>query len=259
LAANRARDAIILNIARRKTGQKKNTFAVKSIDFRLKGTLLAIIFDSSNSESNLRIGRRARMRQSSVFLVAAIALFANGSARVASADVLHSYAYDVTGYIDTSDYLIIQGSTLQWHHTDPGGAAVGRHAGNNFPTVISSTLDGVADMSGYDWTPTWPDPVPNEIRFDAFSSVLDTLSPAVPTSGPLSVAISVVSGRGSLIINQLPTDGNGDTTIIEFKDGFDGSANLDGLITISQVPEPGSIAILGIGTCALLRRRRMGV
>ena len=69
----------------------------------------------------------------------------------ASADVL---VYDVTGYIDTSDFLLIQGSTFQWHHTDPGGAAVGRHSGNNFPTVISSTLYGVTQLGITDWTPT---------------------------------------------------------------------------------------------------------
>ena len=49
-----------------------------------------------------------------------------GPAVSVSADVLHQYAYDITGYIDTADYLIIQNSTLQWHHTDTGGG--GRRA-----------------------------------------------------------------------------------------------------------------------------------
>ena len=137
-----------------------------------------------------------------------------------------------------------------------GGAAVGRHAGNNFPTTISSTIDGLPALTGASWTPTWPDPVPNEIRFDAYSSVYDDLVPPVPATGPLSVDVSVISGRGSVLIDQLPDAANDNTSIVEFKDGFDGSANLDALITITQVPEPGSLATLSIGACTLLGRRR---
>src|SRR4051812_8726084 len=121
-------------------------------------------------------------------VVVACALGALG----ASADVL---VYDVTGHIDTSDFLLIQGSTFQWHHTDTGGAAVGRHSGNNFPTVVSSTLNGVTQMPITNWTPTWPQPVPNDIRFDAFSSVLNGVTPALPAFDRLLVDANVVTGR----------------------------------------------------------------
>lgn len=173
----------------------------------------------------------------------------------ASADVL---LYDVTGHIDSNDFLLLQGSTFQWHHIDTGGAAVGRHSGNNFPTVISSTLNGVTQMPITNWTPTWPQPVPNEIRFDAFSSVLNGVSPELPAFAPLAVDTSVVSGRGLLTVTQLPTASNSYQLIVRFSDGFNGSADLRGTITVTT-PEPG---MMGAGAavvmlCGLGRRCRL--
>ncbi|MGN6369971.1 MAG: hypothetical protein ACTHN5_17075 [Phycisphaerae bacterium] len=171
-------------------------------------------------------------------------------ASLAHADVI---TYDVTGYIDTSDYLRISGSSFQWVHTDTGGAAVGRHAGNNFPTIISSTLNGVPQLSNVNWIPTWPQPVPNEIRFNALSSSLDTIAPPLPAS-VADVQLSVLSGRGSLLLTALPSPQNNNTLIIEFKDGFSGSANLDALITITT-PEPASLSLLALASLPLLLKR----
>ena len=168
-----------------------------------------------------------------------------------------TYSFDVDGYIDGNDYLIFDGSTLQWHHVGTGAAAVGRHGGDNFATIISSSNDGTADMSGVNWIPDWPDPPPNNIRFDAYSSAYDSLSPALPTTGLIGVKVSVVSGRGSLSIDQLPNASNFDTTIIHYADGFNGSAWLDGLITFT-VPEPGSFFLLAASAPLLMKRRRMG-
>jgi hypothetical protein len=169
------------------------------------------------------------------------------------ADILN---YSVTGNIDTSDFLIITGDTLQWHHAGTGGAAVGRHSGNNFPTVITTSVNGSPDMLDTDWTPTWPDPVPAEIRFNAVSSIFDTLSPALPAADNLSIRVAVAGGRGSVSINQLPTAANDYTLIVEFKDGFNGSANLNAIIQITTTPEPASLTLLTAGSLLLLRRRR---
>ncbi len=184
-------------------------------------------------------------------LIAACAAFLLATS--ARADIID---YSVTGNIDTSDFLIITGSTLQWHHVDTGGAAVGRHSGNNFPTVITTSVNGAVQMSAFNWTPTWPDPVPNEIRFDAYSSVFDSLTPAFPSSDPFTVRAAVTQGRGSIIVTQLPTAADAYTMIVEFKDGFSGSADLDAVIVVTTTPGPASLALLACGSVTLLARRR---
>ena len=189
------------------------------------------------------------MRVAGLFVVVSIVAMGQGATR--AADTL---VYDVTGNIDTFDFLIIHGSTLQWHHTDTGGAAVGRHSGSNLPTVISSTLNGVTRTPVTDWTPTWPNPVPAENRINAFSSVYGGLTPALPAIVPLSVGTSVVSGRGNLEVSQLPDAGNDYTLIVRFGDGFNGSADLRGLITV-VTPEPASLG-LACGVILLARRLR---
>ena len=75
------------------------------------------------------------------------------------AQTSNTLVYDVTGLIDTSDFLIIHGDTLQWHHTG-SGAAVGRHSGPNHwevwlrdpdgYTVVLVSPDGSADGN---WRP----------------------------------------------------------------------------------------------------------
>jgi hypothetical protein len=160
--------------------------------------------------------------------------------------------YDIEALIDTTDQLRIKGSTLQWYH--PGaGAAVGRRGGGDVPTIISSSLDGTTRMNGVNWTPTWPQNPPNEIRFEAYSSVFDGLNPALPPLEPVSVTATVASGRGSLSIVELPTFANAFTLVVQYSDGFNGSAQLEGVITVT-VPEPG--AQTALGTTVLLLRRR---
>jgi hypothetical protein len=160
--------------------------------------------------------------------------------RFADAQVL---VYDIQGNVDTTDHLRIKGSSVQWYH--PGaGAAVGRHAGGNLPTIISSSLNGGAQMSGVNWTPTWPQNPPNEIRFEASSSLFESLIPALPAVEPLSVTATVASGRGSLSILDLPRAANEYTLVVQYTDGFNGPADLRGLITVT-VPEPSALGLLG--------------
>lgn len=142
--------------------------------------------------------------------------------------------YDVTGHIDVADLLIIRGADVQWHH--PGsGAAVGRHSGANVATTITSTQDGVTNLNGFAWTPLWSSPPPAEIRFDAYSSVLSGLTPALP-AGNVTVEASVLSGRGSVTIPQLPHATNDWTLIARFADGSAGSALITVRISVEFVP-----------------------
>jgi hypothetical protein len=141
--------------------------------------------------------------------------------------------YDVTGLIDVADLLVIRGSEVQWHH--PGsGAAVGRHSGDKAATTISSTLDGITNLNDFAWIPTWPEDPPAEIRYDAYSSVLDHLTPALP-SGNVTVDLSVLSGRGTASIQQFPDATNDWTLIVRFADGAAGAALLTVHISVELV------------------------
>jgi hypothetical protein len=175
----------------------------------------------------------------------------------AGAQTSNTLVFDITGLIDTTDLLIIHGDTLQWHH--PGaGAAVGRHSGANQPTTISTTLDGGPVLTDVAWIPTWPQPPPNEIRFEAYSSLFTGFTPAMPDGGILSVSASTVAGRGSVTITQTPTQANDYTLIAQFTDGFNGAASLHGQITVTTVPEPTTALLLAAGLAlpAFARRRR---
>jgi len=125
----------------------------------------------------------------------------------------------VTAYIDGRDLLIVQGSTLQWHHLDY--AAVGRFLGANVPTTISTTLNGAVVMDNLQWTPDWPFPPPNELRFEAFSSAFAGLAPALP-SADATVTLSIIQARGSVTIFQSPSAANGYTLIVDFNDDPEG-------------------------------------
>jgi hypothetical protein len=175
-----------------------------------------------------------KIKMGRALMVLVLSLLAAWSCEAQSSNTL---VFDVTGLIDTADFLIIHDGTLQWHHTG-SGAAVGRHSGANEPTVISTSLDGLVVMSQVSWIPTWPQPPPNEIRFDALSSVFSPLSPGLSSEGILSVSASTLSGRGNVSITQVPSAANDFTLIAQFADGFSGAASLQGQITVVAVPEP---------------------
>ncbi len=171
---------------------------------------------------------------------------------------------DVKALIDGRDDLIIQGDTLQWHHFD--FAAVGRWEGFNVPTLISTSVDGTPIMSDFAWTPNWPFPPPNEIRFEAYSSIFSGLDPGIPTQ-VTGVSVATEQGvRTSIYIVQYPSAANAYTTIVEFNDDpFPGPAAAWGEITFNTatVPEPTSLVLAGVaavvGLGAWARRRNRHV
>jgi hypothetical protein len=156
--------------------------------------------------------------------------------------------YDINAWIDTTDYLFIHGSTLQWEHKTSGSPA-GTHMGPE-PTIINTTLDGTAVMTAVNWNQTWPDPLPA----DAFSSTITLLDPTLLADDSLDASVVKISGRGSLSIFQQPTAANDETLIVQFTDGSAGAAYLDAEITV--LPEPTSCSCVILMTVSWLCRRR---
>jgi hypothetical protein len=161
-------------------------------------------------------------------LLAATIILAHGLAFAQS-----KITYDVTALIDVADHLIVRGSTFQWHHP-ASGAAVGRPGGRNEPTRISFPLDGVTNLNGFAWIPTWPEEPPAQIRYEASSSTLIGVKPLLPAATML-VDVAVLQGRGSASIVQTPHASNGWTLVVRFADGASGSAFLTVRISIQII------------------------
>jgi hypothetical protein len=134
---------------------------------------------------------------------------------------------DIQAHIDGRDQLILKGDTIQWHHFD--FSAVGRHIGSNAPTIVN----GIQGTS-HEWLPIWPSPPPDEIRFEAFSSVHQGVVPSIPTDG-LPWQLEKVFGRGDVSIIEQPTLANDFTLIVEFNDNRIGGSRFYGVI-LSQAP-----------------------
>ena len=200
------------------------------------------------------IGSWSTLRGTAV-AIASMAMSAAFSPRAGAAETI---VYNVTARIDGSqDFLIFHRNTVQWHHAGTV-AAPGRQGGNDDPTTITSQLDGVTKLNGFEWLPEWSQPFPNQIRFEDYSSTLTGLDPALPASDVQSVTVSTSSGRGTVTLDQFPTAANDYTLIAKFADGVNGSAFTGGLITV-VVPEPGAGAIVLLALPGFLLRRRRRV
>lgn len=146
---------------------------------------------------------------------------------ISEVDVSINGIIDIQAHIDGRDQLILKGNTIQWHHFD--FAAVGRHIGSNAPTIVG----GIQGIS-HEWLPVWPSPPPDEIRFEAFSSVLQGVMPSVPSDG-VPWQVEKVFGRGEVSIIEQPTFANDFTLIVEFNDNLIGGSTFYGVI-LSQAP-----------------------
>ena len=145
---------------------------------------------------------------------------------------------DIEARIDTLDRLVIRDGTLQWDHPFAFGSAVGRHGGNNWPTVISTSIDGVPVMDRVEWFPEWSAPPPNEILAPERSSIFSGLMPAV--TGIANVSLDSNNARGPLALFERPHVDNGYTTVVQFGDGLDdGDAWYHARLTFdTEVPPP---------------------
>ncbi|MAE20389.1 hypothetical protein CMK12_15910 [Candidatus Poribacteria bacterium] len=138
---------------------------------------------------------------------------------------------EIKAHIDGKDILIIDDNTLRWHHLEY--AAVGRHDGDNKPTIISTALNSVAQMNSVGWTPTWSTPPPDNIRQEEFSSIYSGLSPSLPNQD-MTVSLDKIQVRENASISQQPNSGNGYQIKVTFDDkGAGGSADYHIRLNIS--------------------------
>jgi len=160
--------------------------------------------------------------------------------------------YDITAYIDSLSYLIIQDDTVQWHNAN--GWPPGTFGNSNDPTTISTSTPATIT-----WYPTWVDwPNANNEYIGEFYSIVYTgLTPALPQTA-LSISLTQEQGRGEISIFQSPTADNAYTLILAFNDGpFEAAAWYEARVDFAPVPIPGTLLFLGSGLLALpwLQRR----
>jgi hypothetical protein len=131
--------------------------------------------------------------------------------------------YDIQAYIDGRDLLLLSADSVRWHHLDY--AAVGRWNGGNAPTVISCWSNGVPTVANLNWVPSWPELPPAEIRYDAHSSFLTGLTPALPARD-VDVTVQAIQARSVFAVYELPSSANNYSLILDFNDNDTGNPTI---------------------------------
>jgi hypothetical protein len=190
-----------------------------------------------------------RMKKS-IILICLIAAYLSGASAAGS-----NVTLTIDALIDGRDQLTIMGDLLCWHHFDY--AAVGRHVGLNEPTKISTAIDGTPQMDEVLWWPTWPEDPPAEILYEAVCVPFSDLVPALPPYDMIvDCTLTDVQGRGPVTVTQVPPGSDPYKLIIEFDDNLPNShAWYMAQIDIEVIPEPATVALLALGSLALLIRR----
>jgi len=149
----------------------------------------------------------------------------------------------ISAFIDGRSDLVLTGNSARWIHLDYDWP--GLHDGHNDPTYFSSTLNGSPVMTNVGWTPAWT------------GYLSDTFTGIDPAIGQGSVSLEVITARYDAYLVQTPDVGNGWTTVIEFNDNPPGGADWYTVrLNYDAVPEPASLAAMGLGLAALARRRK---
>lgn len=113
----------------------------------------------------------------------------------------------VRAFVDGRSQLIIQGSTIRWHHLDFEAPGRWRFGGGSKPTYLNQII----------WQPTWPDSPDSTNGFCDCDSSTYYFIPSL-AGKKQSVLLQVEQGRGSVHIVQQPNTDNDFTLIIELDD-----------------------------------------
>ncbi|RPI09536.1 MAG: PEP-CTERM sorting domain-containing protein [Acidobacteriales bacterium] len=165
--------------------------------------------------------------------------------------------FTVDAFIDGRSLLIFQGDTLQWHNLTYNAPGIPSNPNEDYPTIITSTLNSVVQINAVSWYPDWP----GGTSSDVYSSTFTGLNPDMPGAEIVSVGIAPLQARYILGILQSPNAGNGYTLILDFNDDAPGGGAWYGaLVSIETadagVPEPTSIVLAGAGLALLYWWRR---
>ncbi len=152
----------------------------------------------------------------------------------------HTFEIDAQAYIDGNSQLLLKGSHLLWHHLEH--AAPGHWNGNNFPTVISTKLDGVTVANNLQWIPKWPQAQDRDVNNETYSTALPLKIPAMSLASTL-VTLQTLTDREGLRL-AVPTDVSADTLVLDFDDnGSDAAAwyHAKLIFTYTEVPAQGTV------------------
>ena len=119
-----------------------------------------------------------------------------------------SATLDVRAWVDGVSDLILQGSTVHWHHLSY--AAPGLLGGVNEPTYLNASP----------WTPSWPSA--GENRDCNCDSQPSPAVPPLPTHDQ-TVVLRKVSGRGSISVLEEPSAATGYAFRVELDDPSSGA------------------------------------
>ena len=138
--------------------------------------------------------------------------------------------YTIQAHVGGRSRLIIQGSSLQWHHLVGPAPGLGRQLWNfgsaaMSPTIVDSNLGPNIPWVPDNWQPTV---LGNGTHAESFSPRLESLTPVLPPEERQWI-LRKKWGDGRVRIVQQPINGNSYTLILEFDDLQSGSVgNLSG-------------------------------
>jgi len=159
-----------------------------------------------------------------------------------------AYELEVNAWIDGYSQLIIQGSTVQWHHID--WTVPGKEDGHDDPTNLTTV-----DMGTVPWYPTWLLPFDQEQDSSQFTGLNLPLAAVDQIVGFTPIAV-----RYDAFISQQPSAANAYTLIVDFNDNPIGGADYYTVrLDYTAVPIPGTLALLGPSLLGLVFWRRKSI